>query len=131
VILDALDVPIVLAPLAGGPSTPALCAAVCEAGGLGFLAAGYRSPDELAGVVAQTRAPTARAFGVNVFVPGERPAEPATYAPFVERLRAAGLEPGEPRFDDDGWEAKLALLCDEPPAVVSFTFGCPPTGSER
>ena len=35
------------APLGGGPSTPALAAAVCEAGGLGFLAAGYRSAGEL------------------------------------------------------------------------------------
>ncbi|WP_460339981.1 nitronate monooxygenase [Actinoallomurus acanthiterrae] len=39
-ILDELPVPIVLAPLAGGPSTPRLTAAVSEAGGLGFLAAG-------------------------------------------------------------------------------------------
>ena len=31
--------------MGGGPSTPALAAAVCEAGGLGFLAAGYRTPD--------------------------------------------------------------------------------------
>ena len=38
-----LDVPIVGAPLAGGPSTPALAAAVSEAGGLGFLAAGYKT----------------------------------------------------------------------------------------
>jgi nitronate monooxygenase len=38
--VDELDLPIVLAPLAGGPSTPALCAAVSNAGGLGFLAAG-------------------------------------------------------------------------------------------
>lgn len=35
------EVPIVLAPLAGGPSTPELAAAVSEAGALGFLAAGY------------------------------------------------------------------------------------------
>ena len=36
-------VAIVGAPLAGGPSTPALAAAVSEAGGLGFLAAGYKT----------------------------------------------------------------------------------------
>jgi nitronate monooxygenase len=33
VILDQLSIPIVLAPLAGGPSTPQLAAAVSEAGG--------------------------------------------------------------------------------------------------
>jgi len=40
-VLDRLAVPIVLAPLAGGPSTPELAAAVSNAGGFGFLAAGY------------------------------------------------------------------------------------------
>ena len=40
-VLDRLAVPIVLAPLAGGPSTPELTAAVSNAGGFGFLAAGY------------------------------------------------------------------------------------------
>jgi nitronate monooxygenase len=41
VILGEIAAPIVLAPLAGGPSTPRLAAAVTNAGGLGFLAAGY------------------------------------------------------------------------------------------
>ena len=40
-----LSEPIVQAPLAGGPSTPKLAAAVGEAGGFGFLAAGYKTAD--------------------------------------------------------------------------------------
>jgi nitronate monooxygenase len=36
-----------------------------------------------------------------------------------------GVEPGEPRFDDDDWDAKLLVLAAEQPPVVSFTFGCP------
>jgi hypothetical protein len=40
-MLDELAAPTLLAPLAGGPSTPRLAAAVTNAGGLGFLAAGY------------------------------------------------------------------------------------------
>jgi nitronate monooxygenase len=118
VILDDLHVPIVLAPLAGGPSTPALTAAVSEAGGLGFLASGYLSAATLAERMAETRALTSRPFGVNVFVPGPA-ADPAVYAGYVQSLPGAG----EPRSDDDDWEAKLALLADHP--VVSFTFGCP------
>ena len=43
-MLERLAVPIVQAPLAGGPSTPELAAAVANAGGLGFVAAGYRTP---------------------------------------------------------------------------------------
>ena len=46
-ILDRRRHPIVLAPLAGGPATPALAASVSDAGGLGFLAAGYRSAAQL------------------------------------------------------------------------------------
>ena len=47
-ILERLDHPVVLAPLAGGPSTPELAAAVSNAGGLGFLAFGYLSGAEAA-----------------------------------------------------------------------------------
>ena len=57
-MLARLDVPIVQAPLAGGPSTPELAAAVSGAGGLGFVAAGYRTPDALAEAIARTRALT-------------------------------------------------------------------------
>jgi nitronate monooxygenase len=128
VILDRLDVPIVLAPLAGGPSTPGLTAAVSNAGGLGFLAAGYLSADALAGQIAAVRALTSAPFGVNLFVPGS-PSPRGPVAEYAERIAAvaaqAGVELGQPRHDDDAWEAKLALLTRNPPAVISFTFGCP------
>ncbi|HET6549936.1 MAG TPA: nitronate monooxygenase [Solirubrobacter sp.] len=123
-VLDTLELPIVLAPLAGGPSTPELAAAVSAAGGLGFVAAGYLSAGELERRIERTRELTDHPIGVNLFVPGPA-ADPATYAPYVERLRAEGLEVGTPRADDDGWEAKLALLERMPVEVVSFTFGCP------
>src|SRR3954470_23333779 len=108
---------IVLAPLAGGPSTPELAAAVSEAGGLGFLAAGYLSAGELEKRIARTRQLTDRPFAVNLFVPGPR-SEPAAYADYV-----AGM--GEPRWDDDDWDAKLEVVERTRPSVVSFTFGCP------
>src|SRR3954465_6706330 len=109
--------PIVLAPLAGGPSTPELAAAVSNAGGFGFLAAGYLKAQDLQARIARTRELTGGPFGVNRFGPGPQ-ADPATYADYVKDL-------GEPRWDDDDWDAKLALLRAEPVAVVSFTFGCP------
>jgi nitronate monooxygenase len=127
--LGDLRVPIVLAPLAGGPSTPELAAAVSDAGGLGFLAAGYLSAADTAERIAQTRALTNRPFGVNLFVPGAGPSDPASYADYLEALRsqsaALGTEPGEPRYGDDEWAQKLELLLRDPAAVVSFTFGCP------
>ncbi|MGI8749093.1 MAG: nitronate monooxygenase [Thermoleophilaceae bacterium] len=116
------------APLAGGASTVALAAAVCDAGGLGFLAAGMKTPDKLLQQVRDLRGATTASFGVNVFVPARAPGDPGQVQRYVDQLRAAGAEPGEPRFEDDGWEAKLALLEEQHPAVVSFTFGCPPAG---
>lgn len=131
-LLDELDVPVVLAPLAGGPSTPELAAAVSEAGGLGFLATAYLSAAESATRIAATRALTRRPFGVNVFAPGPRAADPAHLQRYVESLAAeaaaAGVPLGAPTYDDDDWAAKLDLLAGDPPAVVSFTFGCPPPG---
>ena len=128
-ILDELDVPIVLAPLAGGPSTPGLAAAVSEAGALGFVAAGYLTASSLQDRLAETRRLTSRPIGVNVFAPGS-PADPASYQPFVDRLQEEavriGVELGRPRHDDDDWEAKLGVLLQDPVPVVSFTFGCPP-----
>jgi nitronate monooxygenase len=128
-MLDSLTIPIVQAPMSGGPSNPALAAAVGRAGGLGFLAAGYKTVDQLAGDVAELRSQDAGPFGVNVFSPPEAPGDPAAVAAYAEALAAefAGSDaaPGEPRFDDDGYEAKLELLLDDPVSLVSFTFGCP------
>jgi nitronate monooxygenase len=128
VLLDQLSIPLVLAPLAGGPSTPRLAAAVSEAGGLGFLAAGYLTAPALAERLAQTRALTTAPVGVNVFVPGT-PAEPGIAEAYAATLaadaRGAGVSLGAPRFDDDDWAAKIELLVAAPPSVVSFTFGCP------
>jgi nitronate monooxygenase len=128
VILDELPVPIVLAPLAGGPSTPRLTAAVSEAGGLGFLAAGYLTTDALRIRLDEVRALTRRPIGVNLFVPG-RPAAPETIARYTARIAdeaaRAGAGLGEPRFEDDEWQPKLDLLTAAPVPVVSFTFGCP------
>jgi nitronate monooxygenase len=122
-VLRALDAPIVLAPMAGGPTTPDLVAAVTGAGGFGFLAGGYLAADALGAAIADLRTRTGRPFGVNLFLPGER--RDAGVDGYRERLRAAGLEPGEPVWDDDGHPAKLALLLADPVPVVSFTFGCP------
>src|SRR4051812_21509959 len=102
-VLDELTVPIVLAPLAGGAATVDLAVAVSEAGGLGFLAAGYRPAEDVRTQIAETRARTERPFGVNLFVPGVA-SDPEAYAAYADRLAGDGAI-GEPRFDDDHWEA--------------------------
>src|SRR5829696_2787594 len=128
-VLDQIDHPIVQAPLAGGPSTPALAAAVSEAGGLGFLAAGYKQVDAVRADLTALRDLTARPFGVNVFAPPSGAADAGALAAYAAALEAEsarrGVALGEPRRDDDQWENKLALVADERVPVVSFAFGCP------
>ena len=129
-VLSRLTVPVVQAPMAGGPSTPALAAAVDRGGGLGFLAAGYLGAERLAQDIAQTRALGCQQFGVNVFVGSGSPADPGLVDAYARRLSdlagRAGVALGAARFDDDHFVAKIALLCADPVTVVSFTFGVPP-----
>ncbi|SDO61651.1 NAD(P)H-dependent flavin oxidoreductase YrpB, nitropropane dioxygenase family [Nakamurella panacisegetis] len=128
---DALGVtnPVVAAPMAGGPSTPALVIAAARAGSLGFLAAGYKSPAAVAEEIATVRGRNS-IFGVNLFAPNSMPVDRAAYrsyaAALAADLAAFGLEPvPEPREDDDSWAAKIDLLLADPVPVVGFTFGLP------
>jgi nitronate monooxygenase len=127
--LSQLEHPIIQAPLGGGPSTPALAAAVSEAGGLGFLAAGYRSVDAVREEIAELRRLSGRPFGINLFAPGPALGDGAALAGYAATLAGEaeryGVELGEPRHDDDGWDEKLTLVADERIPVVSVTFGCP------
>ena len=127
--LSTLELPIVQAPMAGGPSTPELAVAVCRAGGIGFLAAGYKRADAVRDEIRAVRAATSAPFGINLLVPTAEPAKPDGLRAYLRRIapeaERQGAELGEPRFDDDDWAAKLEVLYEERPAVASFTFGCP------
>ncbi|MBA2949185.1 nitronate monooxygenase [Streptomyces himalayensis] len=130
VLSGLLPVPIVQAPMAGGVSRPQLAAAVSEAGGLGFLAAGYKTADGMYQEIKQLRSLTGRPFGVNLFMPQPDYADSA--AVDVYRCQLAGeaawygTELGDPDSGrDDGYDAKLAILLDDPVPLVSFHFGCP------
>ena len=92
-VLDNLAAPIVQAPLAGGASTPELAAAVSGAGGLGFLAAGYKTADAVA--EAMDAMGDARLRREPVRRPAPGPADPEGVHRYAERLRAEGHEPGE------------------------------------
>jgi nitronate monooxygenase len=129
--LEALQLehPIVQAPMAGGPSTARLAAAVSAAGGLGFLAAGYRPVDGVREEIAEVRRATDRFFGVNLFAPpglaGDESAVRRYAGTLAGEATRYGVALGEPRHDDDGFAEKIVLLREERVAVVSFTFGCP------
>jgi nitronate monooxygenase len=121
--------PIVVAPMAGGPSTTELVTAAARAGALGFLAAGYKTPEAMTAEIAAVRAATSEPFGVNVFVPGARCADAEAVDQYLSSLTMDGATgktaPGDATWDDDEFDGKVAALLADPPPVTSFTFGCP------
>jgi NAD(P)H-dependent flavin oxidoreductase YrpB (nitropropane dioxygenase family) len=122
-------VPIVAAPMAGGPTTVELARAVADADGFPFLAGGNKTPEALADEIAALRAHGAP-FGVNLFVPSPDEPDAAALAAYAGAIRQEAerygitLDP-TPAADDDGWRDKLALLVADPVPVVSLTFGLP------
>ncbi|MFE7236230.1 nitronate monooxygenase [Streptomyces sp. NPDC001231] len=123
------DLPLIAAPMAGGPSTPALVTAAARAGGLGFLAGGYKTAQALAGQIHTTRAQGV-AFGVNLFAPNPVPISHEAYQRYAQAVQVEanryGLTlPEEPIEDDDHWTDKIDLLTSAPIPWVSFTFGIP------
>ena len=124
-----VELPLMQAPLGGGPGTPALTAAASGAGCLGMLGAGYLDPPEVRSAARLVKEQTSRPFGVNLFLAPPAAADPA--AAVRERLiRVAGelglpvAPPERPRGLPDPRE-QVEVLLDEQVPVVSFTFGCP------
>jgi nitronate monooxygenase len=127
-----IDTPIIQAPMAG-VSTPALAAAVSNAGGLGSLGVGAMNAQGARKVIRETRELTGRPFNINVFC--HRPAQADSA---IEQAWLDWLAPVFARYDatppkalseiytsfvvDD---AMLAMFVEEKPAVVSFHFGLP------
>lgn len=128
-----IELPIIGAPMGGGPSSPELVAAVCEAGGLGSLAGGYLSPDRLRADIAAVREATAKPFAVNLFcpTPSDVPTEQIeTVLGVLEPYRLeVGLPPrpaaGGPWAPD--FDAQVAVLVEERVPVTSYTFGLLPS----
>lgn len=125
-IFDELRLPIVQAPMAGGPATVELAIAVSAAGGLGSIAAGYLSTEQFRELLDATFAHI-DVFNVNVFVPEAHRATQHDLASYMQALREyAGVTVEDiPPFTDDAFDAKIDLLENRPPAVVTFTFGLP------
>jgi nitronate monooxygenase len=123
-LAELLRRPVVVAPMAGGPTTTELVIAAAGAGALGFLAGAYKTPEAMTADIAAVRAATTEPFGVNLFVPGSPYPDAAALAGYLSSLGADGPL-GDAAWDDDGFEGKVAVLAADPPPVISFTFGCP------
>ena len=124
--------PIIQAPMAG-TSTPAMAAAVSNARALGFLALGSSNVESAREAIAETKALTARPFGLNFFCHATPKPDPAHDKAWIEYLRPEftrfGAEPPAAlteiykSFVDD--DAMFDLVLETKPAVVSFHFGLP------
>ncbi|MFI0509493.1 NAD(P)H-dependent flavin oxidoreductase [Streptomyces sp. WSLK1-5] len=128
-----VETPVLAAPMAGSPTTPELVVAAARAGGLGFLAGGYKTTATLEAQIAQLRAADV-GFGVNLFAPQRLPVDPGAFRAFARAIApeagAYGLDTENSPIteDDDQWADKLGLLLSSPVPVVSFTFGLPERG---
>jgi nitronate monooxygenase len=131
--LLGIQKPIIQAPMAG-VTTPALAAAVSNAGGLGSLGIGAMNAEGARKVIRQTRELTDKPFNLNVFCH-----QPATPNETAERAWLTWLEPVFQQFGavpppslseiytSFGVDRETqAVLLAEKPAVVSFHFGLPP-----
>lgn len=131
-MLNTLTHRVVQAPMAG-TSTPEMAVAVCEAGGLGFLALGALDAVGAAKAIRAVRQGTERDFGVNLFCHAPARRDAAREATWIQTLepefaRFGASPPRElaeiyPSFR--GNDAMLSVLLAERPAIVGCHFGLP------
>ena len=123
-----LSHPIIQAPLAGGGDTPALVAAVCNAGAIGFIGAAYLTPEQIADAGREVRTRTDRPFGINLFAPQPEPKWPKDARPALERVAphfaALGLPPPSlPATTGSPFAEQLAAALETGVSAFSFALG--------
>jgi nitronate monooxygenase len=122
--------PIIQAPMAGGPSTPELVAAVSNTGGLGSLGSAYSTPEQIAADIEKVRTLTDKPFNVNLFAGGYAPESAVDAAPMLALLaeihQALHLPPPTlPAWPKTPFAEQLRAVREARPAVFSFTLGIP------
>lgn len=125
-----IQYPIIQAPMAGGATTPALVAAVSNAGGLGSLGAGYMTAFDMREAIRKIRKLTNKVFAVNLFVPEEHDASKKQMQMACKDVEQACielnlkiksvLESYAPLFEE-----QMQVILEEKVPVFSFTFGLP------
>jgi NAD(P)H-dependent flavin oxidoreductase YrpB (nitropropane dioxygenase family) len=125
-----VTIPVLAAPMSGGPSTPELVVAAARADSLGFLGGGYKTPEALGDQIAQVRS-AGVPFGVNLFAPNPVPVDPDAYEKYRGQIQQEAdryeIDLGKVPLteNDDYWQEKVDLLLADPVPVVTFTFGIP------
>lgn len=129
-----LHLPIIQAPMAGGPNTPALAAAVGAAGGLGSFGFAYSTPEQIASALRATRGLTNAPLNANFFVFSSVESPPAALCDAA--LGALSSLPGAadlalslpraPFYPE--LATQLEAVWQEKPEVLTLHFGLPPPG---
>jgi len=123
-----IKLPIILAGMAGGVTTPQLVSAVSNAGGLGTLGAGYMTPVQLESAIRQIRCLTNRPFAVNLFVPETFHGSVLQIEQMNDLLQHYRDELRIESTPDlskyvETFEEQLTVILDEQVPIFSFTFG--------
>jgi len=122
--------PIIQAPMAGGPSTRELVAAVSNAGALGSLGSAYSTPEQITADIEKVRSLTEKPFNVNLFAAGYAPESQVDPGPMLALLAEIHEllhlpSPTVPAWPVNPFEKQLQAVLEARPAFFSFTFGIP------
>lgn len=122
--------PIVLGPMAGGAGSPALVAAVSNAGALGSFGAAYLAPQQILDTARELRSLTSRPIALNLFAGGYEPdrvVEPGPMLAVVSKAHERlGLAPPKlPPNPVSPLDEQIEAVIEAKPALFSFTFGVP------
>ncbi len=122
---------IIQAPMAGGITSPALVAAVSNAGGIGSFATGYLSTADVKQGIQSIKALTKHPFAVNLFIPNNPIQNTVQAQCYQDALNQLGCELNLPEahelptalVPEDNFQSMIDVLLEEKISIVSFTFG--------
>lgn len=122
-----LAVPIIQAPMAGGPSSPELVTACSAAGALGSFGFAYTQPAEMQKQADDVRAKTGRPFGINLFgwplprdiADNAQRESLAAVAAYYAEMGLPAPEPVRAPYGPD-FEAQLAAIAEIQPRVFTI-----------
>lgn len=124
-----LKYPLIVAPMAGGPSSVDLVVASCEAGALGAIGAAYSSPLMIEEFVSDVRRRTNGTIAINLFIPHAQPqisseqiskAIAATHK-YRNELKLSAPTLASPYEED--FDRQFEMVLKLKPEVFSFVFG--------
>jgi len=129
--------PLIVAPMAGGPSSVDLTAAASAAGALGAMGGAYSNAAAIEAFAAQVRQQTDKPFSINLFIPHSIPEVAAdrieraveATARYRQELELSSPQLGLPYEED--FDAQFEAVLRIKPACLSFVFGLLPADHVR